>query len=152
MLNATPLLPIEAAARQWGLSVDELRQRAEAGMIKLYITTVDGRKIEMVEAPERPLRKEDLPEYQKHAHLRGVPTWISRAAREYGIPQPTISKWVRKGLIRILGRDGNKKLIDSADVAYCAEIYRRRGGRGRWLFDENGLPYEPRYRPKQIAA
>ena len=153
-MNATHLLPVEIAAEQLGLSVDELRERAQSGMLKLYITHVDGRKIEMVQMPDRPLRKEDLPEYKKHAHLAGVPTWISQAARDFGIPHQTISKWVKKGIIRVLGKRGNKTLIDSADVAYCAEIYRRRRGRGRWLFDERGLPYEPRssQAPQQVAA
>jgi hypothetical protein len=90
------------------------------------------------------LRKEDLPEYKKHAHLQGNPIWISEAGRKYGILQPTLSKWVRVGIIKIIGREANRILLDEADVAYCAEIYRKHGKPGRILFNPDGTPYKPK--------
>jgi len=93
--------------------------------------------------PTAPTPKENLPEYRRHADLKGKETWISKASRDYDIPNPTISRWVQHGYICSLGTHGNKTLIDEADVAYCAEIYRRRGGQGRRLFNPDGTPYTP---------
>jgi len=90
-----------------------------------------------------PTTIEETPEYQKHAALRGQPIHISQASREYDIPSRTISRWVEKGYIPKLGTDGNKLLLDWSYVAYCAEVYQTRKGQGKWVFDENGLPYIP---------
>ncbi len=38
------------------------------------------------------LRKEDLPEYKKYAHLKGKEIWVSEAARKYNLLHPTILK------------------------------------------------------------
>jgi hypothetical protein len=89
-----------------------------------------------------PTPKEELPEYKKHAHLKGEAIWISEAVRRYEIPLVTISQWVKRGIIKSLGIDGNRVLIDEADVAYCAEIHRQRGGQGKWLFNPDGTPYQ----------
>jgi hypothetical protein len=88
--------------------------------------------------------KEELPEYQQFAHLRGVGISISAAARKYQVPQQTISRWLQRGIIARIGMEKNRVLIDEADVAYCAEIRRNRPGAGRWLFHDNGTPYTPR--------
>jgi len=89
------------------------------------------------------LRKEDLPEYKAFAHLTGVPIWVSEAARAHNIPQQTISRWIKTGIIKRIGENGNKILIDAADVAYCAKIYHDRNTKqGRRLFDDDGLPYK----------
>jgi hypothetical protein len=85
--------------------------------------------------------KTDLPEYQRHAHLKGHPISIGNASRKYGIPQPTISRWVSRGIITKLGMDKNRVLIDEADIAYCAEIRSQNPGAGRWLFNPDGTPY-----------
>ena len=87
------------------------------------------------------IRKEDLPEYKKHAHLAGVGIHVREASRKYGVPHPTISRWVQRGIIRVIGQEANRVLIDEADTAYCVEVWRANRGSGRWLFDENGLPY-----------
>jgi hypothetical protein len=94
------------------------------------------------------LRKEDLPEYKKFAHLTGQSIWLSEASRLYNIPQQTISRWVQMGIIKKLEPSGNKVMIDQADMAYCAEIYHsRQTKQGRRLFEKNGLPYKPKTGP-----
>ena len=96
-----------------------------------------------------PTTKEETPEYQQNAALAGQPIHVSAAARRYDIPQPTISRWVKLNYIKVLGMQGNKKMLDWADVAYCAAVYKKRqadGAQGKWLFDENGLPYVPETR------
>jgi hypothetical protein len=85
--------------------------------------------------------KESLPEYKRHSSLRGINISIGDASRKYKIPHPTISRWVKRGIIPLLGYRGNRTLIDEADIAYCSEIYHKRGGSGKWIFNLDGTPY-----------
>jgi hypothetical protein len=39
-----------------------------------------------------PLPKEALPEHRQFAHLSGKTTWVSKAERDYNIPNRTISR------------------------------------------------------------
>lgn len=89
------------------------------------------------------MQKDSLPEYIKFRHLKGVAISIGNASRKYNIPHPTISRWVKRGLVEQLGMDKNRVLIDEADIAYCAEISSHRPGRGKWLFNPDGSPYIP---------
>lgn len=89
-----------------------------------------------------PTRIEETPEYKQVQSLAGKPIHISEAARKYKIPQPTISRYIQKNIIRVIGKDGNKILLDEAYVAYAKIVIRRRkAGQGKWMFDANGLPY-----------
>jgi hypothetical protein len=90
------------------------------------------------------LDKTQLPEYQKFTLLRGIGISISAASRKYNVPQPTISRWLKKGLISKIGDDLNRIIIDEADIAYCAEVRKQRIGSGKWLFNPDGTPYIPR--------
>ena len=93
--------------------------------------------------------KEELQAYKdKHyADLKGKITWISQAERDYDIPNPTISKWVKVGYIRVMGKNMNRTLINEQDMAFYAAIHKKFGGQGRHLFDENGLPQRPKTGP-----
>ena len=88
-----------------------------------------------------PTTKEETPEYQQYKHLAGKPIHISEAARQYEIPQQTVSRWVQQGIISIIGKEMNRILIDRADMAYCAYIKKNNPGQGRRLFNKNGTPY-----------
>jgi len=90
-----------------------------------------------------PQKIEDTPEWKKHRHLKGKPISIREASRKYDIPDRTIGRWAIDGIIKVLGKDGNKKLLDESYVAYTYEVRKQRPGQGKWLFDENGLPYTP---------
>ena len=148
MVTLPTLIPLSEAASKYGL--DELRLRALVEKGKISAGVVSGEMVvsedevrgEAIE--QKGLRKEDLPEYQIHAQLRGNPIWIRKAEEKYGIPNPTIWRWMKAGIINYLGRVGNKVLIDEADVAYCSEIYRQRGRQGRILFNADGTPYKPK--------
>jgi len=150
MASLPVFIPLSEAARKYGLEEARLRALIEKGKIRAGIIPGSGEVIvseeevrgEAIEA--KGLRKEDLPEYQKHAHLKGTPIWIAKAARDYRIPHPTILRWVKAGYIKQLGSNGNKVLVDEADVAYCSEIYKKRGRQGRVLFNEDGTPYKPK--------
>ncbi len=84
---------------------------------------------------QKGLRKEDLPEYQKNAHLKGSGISLPKAVEKYGLNPSTIFRWYKKGIISEVGREidlgGERILYDEADIAYCAEIYRKLGRRGR---------------------
>jgi predicted site-specific integrase-resolvase len=139
------LLPLPEAARKFGLAEVKLRALIDKGTIRAgQLPTGEILVSEKDASAQKPTPKEELPEYQKYAHLKGVSIWLSEAARTYRIPLVTISQWVKKGVIKSLGMEGNKVLLDGADVAYCAEIYHRREGQGKWLFNRDGTPYKPK--------
>ncbi|WP_322508051.1 hypothetical protein [Anaerolinea sp.] len=140
-------LPLSEAARKYGLDEARLRALIEKGKIRAGVIAGEMVVSEDELRDQAVTRKEDLPEYKKNAHLRGVPIWIGEASRKYGIPDRTIINWVKRGFIRTLGQDKNRKLVDEADIAYCAEVYNQRKGQGKWLFDDNGLPYKPKTGP-----
>ncbi|MFZ5882475.1 MAG: helix-turn-helix domain-containing protein [Chloroflexota bacterium] len=134
------LLSLPEAARKYGLSEARLKTMIDNGKIKAAMI---GEEIVVNEDEVRAKtiqRKEDLPEYKKHAHLKGVPIWVSEAARKYQITDRTIINWVERGFIKTLGYEKNRRLLDEADVAYCAEIYNQNKGQGKWTFDKYGLP------------
>lgn len=41
---------------------------------------------------------------------------LREAARKYGIPNPTISRWVKRGLIKVILRTKNWLYIDESDL------------------------------------
>ena len=91
------------------------------------------------------LPKHDRADYQQFEHLKGVAIGLREAGRKYGVTYPTISRWVKIGYIALLGKNGQRSLLDEADVAYCSWIYKNNGGsQGKWLFNPNGTPYIPK--------
>jgi len=81
------------------------------------------------------------PEYKKHAWMAGKGIGMREASQKYGIPHQTISRWVAAGWLPVIARNGRKKLVDQAVMAYAAEIYLARAGQGRWVFQPDGVPY-----------
>lgn len=117
------------------VSPQELADMAQRGIIKVMVTpTVDIAHV----------KKTDLPQYKKHAHLKGVKISVREASREFDIPAPTLSRWATRGIIKILERTEREVYLDKADVAYSAEIYKERSGSGKWIFNDDGTPYIPR--------
>ena len=90
---------------------------------------------------KKPDRIEDLPEFQANEHLIGQAIHMGDASRKYGIPHPTLSRWAKKGFIPVLGKDGQKTLLDEGYVAYCATVYKNNPGQGKRIFDKDGFPY-----------
>lgn len=97
-------------------------------------------------------QREDHPLFLKHTFLRGVGIGINEASRKYDIPQPTISRWVKRGWIDLLGKDvtypqNRRLLIDECQMAYCAEVYHikqaEERSQGRRLFNDDGTPFVP---------
>ncbi len=152
MLTLPTFLPLSEAARKYGLDETRLRQLIEAGKIRAGTVTgevvVSEEEVRSEAIQEKGLRKEDLPEYQIHAHLRGHSIGFTEALGRYNINLSTLYRWYKKGFIRETKREkglgGEKIFLDEADVAYCVEVYRRRGGQGKRVFNREGMPYKPK--------
>lgn len=146
-------LPLSEAAARLGWTEARLRALVEQGKMKAAL--INGEMVVNEESVERrtpipsSISKEELPEYRKYLHLKGVPIWLRKAENDYGIPLSTLQRWVKRGIIAIIGQESNRLLIDEADVAYCAEIYRTYSGRvrGRRLFNSTGTLYKPKTGP-----
>mgnify|MGYP006279318383 CR=1 FL=1 len=110
-----------------GLSRNHLMKLIQYGMIDL------------MKSKEK-LTKEDYPEYKKYKKLSGVPIHISKAARKYDISDASLIRYVDRGLIEVIGKDKNRVLLNEQDVAYCVEILKDYGGKGKVAFREDGTP------------
>lgn len=141
-LTLDTLIPLSEAAHKFGLTEAHLRALVEKGTIRAgKLPSGDVVVSEQDTQAQKPTKKEELPEYKKHMHLKGQTMGLGEAARKYSLPVTTLSGWVSKGYIKQIGQDGQRLLLDEVDVAYCAEIYQRRKGQGRWLFNRDGTPY-----------
>ncbi len=146
-------IPLDEAAQRLNKSEDELRQLAEDG--KINAAMVDDRLVVSERDIYRmmPTPKEKLPEYQAVKHLKGEAIGVNEAARKYDLAQPTLRQWMQKGFVAVLGEDGNKYLLDEADVAYCKTIYERQGGgKGTRIFNSDGTPWKPKGRIKKPST
>ncbi|MBC8253286.1 MAG: hypothetical protein H8E35_04575 [Ardenticatenia bacterium] len=134
-------IPLSEAARKYKLNENVLTRligdgRIEAAQIPTGDILVSDDDLDHTQIKERIIE-------EKFGHLRGRTIGVAEAAREYGISIPTIARWVKLGYIGKLGQDGQKYLLDLADVAYCADVYRQQGGsQGKRIFDREGYPYQ----------
>ncbi|GIV65254.1 MAG: hypothetical protein KatS3mg046_514 [Bellilinea sp.] len=153
MATLPVFISLSEAARKYGLEEAYLRQMVERGKIRAAM--VAGEMVvseeQVKERAEREndtgKKKEDLPEYQVYAHLKGTGIGIAEASQRYQINPITLFGWYKRGLIsevkRITGLGGEKILLDEADVAYCVKVYQKFGGRqGKRVFDKSGLPLQ----------
>ena len=99
--------------------------------------------IRVVNIQSIPTRIEETPEYKKFKHLAGHAIHLSEAARKYGIAQQTLSRYAVKGIIKKLKPVKNRTMVDESYVAYVKEVFESRAGQGKWMFDDQGLPYTP---------
>ncbi len=128
------------AAKKIHASIEDLRPLIEKGKIKA--ATINGEIfVDTLTLPEQILKKEDLPEYKKFKKLQGIAINLSEAARKYGVPQRTVSRWRIKGLLKLIREEPNYIFVDEQDVAFCAYFHRQYDNPGgQRIFDENGMP------------
>lgn len=131
----------EQASRQLEVNLDSIFQSVDEGRLRAAVMT-DGTIGISQQSVNELLPKEALPEYQENEELRGTPISINEAGRKYKLNTSTLTRWMQRGLIRQLGKDGRKTLLDEADVAYCARVYKSNSGQGKWAFDQVGRPYK----------
>jgi predicted site-specific integrase-resolvase len=141
------MIPLADAADRLKLSQKHLHRLINNG--KINAATINGetvvREYDVIKLTPTP--RDSLVEYRKFKSLKGIPIWLSEAARKYDINHITILQWTRKGYIAKLGTDGNKLLLNEQDVAYCKLIYDRVSGenrKGRRIFNDDGTPFTPR--------
>ena len=61
---------------------------------------------------------------EKFNELRGNLLGLSEAGMKYNVNPRTVARWASQGTLEVKGTDGQKKLIDEADVAYLAALGR----------------------------
>jgi hypothetical protein len=124
-------VPLKEAAKVFHWSEENLNALVDADKIRSAPFT-GGKLVSNEDIANLP--KELRPEYD-HS-LVGVRISLGDASRRYHIAQPTISRWVSKGYIKIIqkGRTGQKVLIDEADIKFCASIYKENPGQGNRSF------------------
>ena len=136
--NLPTFISLSEAVERTGLSQKVLGRAVESAAIR----AVKNEKGEVL------IAQEDIEEFvvrEQFDHLRGKGLGIAEAGRKYDIPDQTLSRWSKAGYIKRLGRSGRKVLIDEADVAYCAAVYRMQdGGQGKRIFNDDGHPYRPK--------
>ena len=106
----------EQAAKQLGLDLDSIYQLADEGKLQAAVMTDGSIGISQISVNNL-LPKEALPEYQLNADLKGVPININEAGRKYKLNTSTLTRWMQRGLIHQLGKEGRKTFLDEADVA-----------------------------------
>ena len=147
-------IPLDVAARKYGVSKKVLRQRIESGKLKSVKLADGGLLVADNNDPSLNIKREDF------EHLRGQKISMSEASRKYSTPEITIphqnfSRWAKTGYIKVLER-GWKVLLDEADVAYCAAVFKAKynfyDGQmiGVPVFGEDGRPYQAKY-PEMAA-
>ena len=128
-------LTIDDATRRYRIPADQLRRLVAAGKIRAVQI---GDQLAVCEDDMKntlPKRRQDTPEWKALSHLEGHVIWVSEASRKYGVPHPTISGWIKRGWVRVVGKEKNRVLLNERDIAYLAQMYKRFGGRGRQLPD-----------------
>lgn len=121
--------------------VDEnlLHQLVQSGKLKASMMST-GQIVVSKEELQGQLPRELREEYKRYAHLAGHGISMRQASLEYSVPHQTISRWVDKGYIQVIGDKGKAVLIDQADVAYCAEVYHQNPGQGKWTTTKLAFP------------
>jgi hypothetical protein len=140
--NSVPTyLPLSQAARKYNISENVLTRMIQDGRIDAA-QLPSGELLVSDDGLNQTKTKEQIID-KKFAALRGQTIGIAEAARKYGISHPTIIRWTRLGYIRKVGQEGQKILLDAADVAYCADVYHSQdGGQGKRILDRDGNPYQ----------
>ena len=135
-------LILQEATDKYKISAEVLAQLVESGKIRAVrldgtIAVAEG---DVREATKHQSQRESI--RASVAYLDGQPIGIGEAARKYGLTAQSVSRWARAGYIRILGREGQKVLLNEADVAYVKAIAMRAGGvrQGKAVFTPDFVP------------
>ena len=130
MAELETFIPLEDAARKYHLHKHLLTDLVERGKIKAVRI---NRRIAVAEEEVFNLVKEMTEDGRKYAALEGKPIRLTKAAEKYQIAQPTLSKWAKRGYIRVIERGPRLLLLNEADVARAKDLAKclgMRGGRG----------------------
>jgi hypothetical protein len=149
-LHVPRYVPLTKAAIMLNTSMSSLNRMIQSGKIKAV--EIAGEIAVSENSLLSSMKKADLPEYKKFAHLAGQTIWVAEAARKYNTEHSNIIRWTNRGFIKVLGKEKNRTLLDEQDVAYCAEVHKSRGGQGKWIFNPDGTPYTPKNQEDETLA
>lgn len=123
------------ALTRYQLSEAKLNELIEAGIDSVLVVD-GGQEIEAFYDDDLAAHTADRDiKPQNFDHLRGNLLGFGEAARAYQLNHVTISRWVQQGQLAVKGRDGQKKLVDEAEVAYLATLGRAKNMRpGKKVF------------------
>jgi len=85
--------------------LDSIYRLADEGKLQAAVMTDGSIGISQISVNNL-LPKEALPEYQLNAGLKGVPISINEAGRKYKLNTSTLTRWMQRGLIHQLGKEG----------------------------------------------
>jgi hypothetical protein len=106
------VISIEQAAQDYDTELGTLRFLIECGAIQA-VQTPDGQTLVSLEDLDR-VRIPTLP----LDRLEGQPIHLSQAARKYDLSTANLTHWRQRDLIKTLGKQGNKIMLNEKDVAY----------------------------------
>lgn len=149
-------LPLDQAARKYGLSKTVLTQQIQAGKIEAVQLPTGELLVAANENNGATHKTKEQIIAREFAHLRGKAISASEASRKYSkndvmLSPQNFSHWAKAGYIKVMER-GYRLQLDESDVAYCAKIYIEKYHEyegqmaGVHVFDNNGNPYKLKYR------
>ncbi|MBN1811303.1 MAG: hypothetical protein JXA14_05670 [Anaerolineae bacterium] len=130
MAELETYIPLEDAAQKYDLRAHVLTDLVEKGELRAVQV---GRKVAVAEDEVFDLVKEMTGDGKKYATLEGKPIRVSKAAEKYQMPHATLSKWAKRGYIRVIEQRPRLLLLNEADVAKARDLAERlnmTGGRG----------------------
>ena len=148
--NIPTYIPLDQAARQYGLSKKVLTQQIRVGKIQA-VQLPSGDLLVAAENNDQDYQTKDEIISSKFAHLRGQTITPYSAEKKYGIHRNNFMRWARAGHIGIIQQAKRLLELDAADVAYCSYVYKLKkeeyGGQiaGVTIFDDDGNPYQVKY-------
>lgn len=131
---------LDHAAKLYQFDISHLQNMCHDANIEIHILKPEGVYIVSETLLLEILEIKHQPEYQQFKWMAGHGIGIREASKTYGINHQTISRWVAAGWLPVIAMAGRKKLVDQAVMAYAAKIYTARAGRGRKVFNKNGVP------------
>ena len=125
------LLTLPEASQRYHVPLPDLRHHVECG--RLWSARF-GPEVVVAVDDNGELRRNGVDQgaeiamlRAQFAHLEGAPIRMIEAAERYQIPHQNVARWAHAGHIRILEQGPKLLVLDEADVAIAAEMYRRRG-------------------------
>jgi predicted site-specific integrase-resolvase len=121
---------LDDAAKKYGIHVDTLVGLVEEGQLRAVRV---NRKIAIAENEVFDLIKQTVAGRARYATLEGKPIRVSEASEKYQIPHATLSKWAKRGYIRVIEQRRRLLLLNEADIARAKDLAERlgmKGGRG----------------------
>ena len=108
-MSIATMVPIERAAEERGARIEQIRALAALGALQAVKNLNGGILVSMDDLR----RLEWLPDVDT---LSGKPIHVSEASRKYDLRTGSLSRWAQAGHIDIVGHEGNRTLLDEADV------------------------------------